>query len=73
MAITPRQRDLLALIARGSTQSEAAAELGISYATARHHLNDAYDRLGVAGGPKNRSILDAFRALGWLRTGDVSE
>jgi|SRR6185503_10380663 len=45
--LTPRQRDVLRLIAQGLTMREAAAELGISTRTAESHKYEMMEALGV--------------------------
>lgn len=46
-ALTPRERDVLVLLARGHSQSAIAAELGISSKTVGNHLQNVLVRLGV--------------------------
>ena len=45
--VTPRQREILALVADGLTNGEIAAALEISPETVRKHLENAYAQLGV--------------------------
>lgn len=47
-ALTPRQRQVLAGIARGLQTKEIARELGVSEATVKTHLARACLRLGAA-------------------------
>lgn len=47
-ALTPRQRQVLAGIARGRQTKEIARELGVSEATVKTHLARACARLGAA-------------------------
>jgi hypothetical protein len=42
--LTPRQKDLLRLVAAGHTNSQIARRLGISEGTVRTHLENIYDR-----------------------------
>ena len=44
-ALTPRQREVLLLIARGLSNSEIEAELGITRATCRSHITALLARL----------------------------
>ena len=44
--LTPRQNEIVAIIIEGTTTKDAAAQLGISESTIKHHLSDIYDRLG---------------------------
>src|SRR6516165_12820533 len=46
--LTPRQRELLHLLAAGHTNTQIARRLGISEATVRTHLEHIYTRLGVS-------------------------
>ncbi len=68
-ALTPRQRQLLLLRARGYSNAEACEQLGIARQTAHRHLTLAYERLGIA--PYTECSKDgclhlAWRRLGWL-------
>jgi DNA-binding CsgD family transcriptional regulator len=47
LGLTPRQAEVLALLAAGSGTAEIAAALFISPATARKHFEHIYERLGV--------------------------
>lgn len=46
-ALTPRQRQVLALISRGATDKQIAATLGIAPSTAQKHASNLVRRLGV--------------------------
>jgi len=46
--LTPRQNDLLRLLAAGHTNTQIARRLGISEGTVRTHLENMYERLGVS-------------------------
>jgi DNA-binding CsgD family transcriptional regulator len=48
--LTPRERDVLQLIARGCTYVQAADRLGISAHTVRTHIKNTYRKLGVRCG-----------------------
>jgi DNA-binding CsgD family transcriptional regulator len=48
LRLTPREREILALVAQGQTNAEVAATLWISPATVAKHLENAYAKLGVA-------------------------
>lgn len=52
--LTRREQEILALLNRGMSRKEIAADLGISYNTVKVHISHIYDKLGV----KNK--LDAF-------------
>ncbi|MCC7363025.1 MAG: helix-turn-helix transcriptional regulator [Dehalococcoidia bacterium] len=47
--LTPRQREVLDLIARGLTNTEIAEELGISLSGVKWQVSEIIGRLGVAG------------------------
>lgn len=47
-ALSPREIEVLALIAKGATNREAAAQLFISEATVKTHLLHIYAKLGVS-------------------------
>ncbi|HKE50773.1 MAG TPA: response regulator transcription factor [Actinomycetes bacterium] len=47
-ALTPRQRELIALVARGLSNREIAAELFLAPGTVRKHLENIFERLGVS-------------------------
>jgi DNA-binding CsgD family transcriptional regulator len=58
--ITPRQREVVALIAAGLSNDEVGARLGISPRTAKAHCDVLRQKLGV---PRRRLIPIAFRTL----------
>ncbi len=45
--LTERQLEVLALVARGRTNSEIASELGIAFETVKKHVSEILGRLGV--------------------------
>ena len=45
--LTPRQRQIISLIARGATDKEIAGALGIATATAQKHVTNILERLNV--------------------------
>ena len=47
IALTRREAEILAWVARGHTNAEIAAALSVSAHTIRTHLENAYERLGV--------------------------
>jgi len=62
-AITPRQRQVIRLIAEGLSNEELGLELGISPRTAKAHCDVLRQKLGV---PRRRQIPLAYLLL----TGD---
>ena len=48
-ALTPREVDVLRLVARGRTNHEIAAELSISVRTVERHVSTIYGKIGVSG------------------------
>jgi DNA-binding NarL/FixJ family response regulator len=66
-ALTPRQRQIVALISQGATDVEISSVLGISRSTAHKHVQNARRRMRA----KTRSQLVAAvrtEALGWQPT-----
>jgi DNA-binding CsgD family transcriptional regulator len=56
-ALTPREREILRLVASGMTNREVAAALVISPGTVRKHLENAYARLGVRSRAQAVAVL----------------
>jgi DNA-binding CsgD family transcriptional regulator len=48
-SLTPREREVLALLARGMSNAEIGASLGVSPKTVMHHTVAIYRKLGVRG------------------------
>jgi DNA-binding CsgD family transcriptional regulator len=46
-ALTPREREILAMVAGGGSNKEIANSLFVSAATVRKHLENIYAKLGV--------------------------
>ena len=59
--LTPRQNDLLRLLAAGHTNTQIARQLGISEGTVRTHLENIYDKLGVSS--RTAAVTRAFPDL----------
>lgn len=63
---TPRQREILALVAAGWPNAAIAARLGISAQTVKTMLLDVYRRLGVAQeGGGHTSTPRTLAAIWW--------
>lgn len=45
--LSPREREVLALIVAGKSNKEIAATLGISRATVKGHVSEIFSRMGV--------------------------
>jgi DNA-binding NarL/FixJ family response regulator len=45
--VTPRELEILSLLAKGLRYKEIAAQLGISSSTVRAHLHSLYRKMGV--------------------------
>jgi DNA-binding CsgD family transcriptional regulator len=60
LTLSPRQQQVLSLIANGLTDEEIAGRLGISARTVRAHVGALKGKLGV---PRRREIPSAYRRL----------
>lgn len=47
--LTPREREVLRLVARGETNTQIASSLGISAKTVERHITNVYAKLGAGG------------------------
>ena len=56
--LTPRQTDLLRLVADGHTNAQIARRLGLSEGTVRTHLENIYGRLQVSS--RTAAVIRAF-------------
>lgn len=59
---TPRQCDVLRLVAQGFTIKQIAEKLGISEGCAKDHFDHAKDRIPLPKGARNRVIV-----VNWIR------
>lgn len=59
-ALTPRQAEVLRLVASGRPYKHVAAQLGISYWTVKNHIVGICARLDVD------TVIEAFVVSGWL-------
>lgn len=60
--LSPRQRDVLELLATGADRASIAAALGLSVGTVRTHLRDAFIRLGVHSSIEAMSVVVRAKA-----------
>jgi DNA-binding NarL/FixJ family response regulator len=58
-ALSPREREILELIAKGLTNPEAAQALGLSRATVRTHLEHIYEKLEVTN--RTEAVAEGIR------------
>ena len=66
-ALTPRQREVLALVGRGLAAKEIAKHLGISLKTVERHKSAIFDTLGVP----NQAAAAFVSARAGVERGDV--
>lgn len=64
LRLTPRERTVLRLIADGLTLAAVAEELFVSHRTAKTHLHNAYEKLGVHDRASAVRALIRFGVLG---------
>ncbi|MGE0601123.1 MAG: helix-turn-helix transcriptional regulator [Dehalococcoidia bacterium] len=72
--LTPRQREVLALLVKGKTNFEIAEALGLSLEGAKYHVREITGRLGVESREEaaewwrreRRPSRRALRGFGWL-------
>ncbi len=64
---TPRERDILGMVAKGLSYTETAQALGISVHTVGDHLKSIYRKLAVSS--KNEAVFEA-RQQGWINLFD---
>lgn len=65
--LTPREREVVTLIARGFKYREVAEELGISQKTLETHMKHVFDKLGVAS---RSEVTHLAFETGFLQPGD---
>ena len=64
-ALTPRETDVLDLVARGASNREAASQLGIGEATVKSHLQHVFTKLGV---DDRTAAVTRAMGMGLIRT-----
>ena len=57
--LTPREREVAALIAEGRSNREIADALVLSVRTVERHIENVYNRLGISG-RAGRAIVTAY-------------
>jgi non-specific serine/threonine protein kinase len=57
--LSPREREVVALIARGLSNREIATELVLSVRTVERHIENVYNRLGISG-KAGRAVVTAY-------------
>lgn len=66
-SLTPREREVVTLIARGFKYREVAEELGISQKTLETHMKHVFDKLGVVS---RSEVTHLAFETGFVRPGD---
>ena len=62
--LTPRQRDVLALVAEGRSNAGVAQELVVSVAAVERHVTSIFDKLGLHQSPEqHRRVLAVLKYL----------
>lgn len=67
--LTSRQVEIVAVIANGGNQNDAAQKFGVTPSTVHSHLSTAYRRLGVSNSAQ--AALRCWRE-GWIKLAGVS-
>ncbi len=68
-SLTPREREILTLIAKGHSNREIARLLYVSESTVKNHISSVYKKVGIAG--RSRLVLLAIQN-GLVSTDDLS-
>jgi len=62
--LTPRERDVLALVAEGRSNAGVAQELVVSVAAVERHVTSIFDKLGLHQSPEqHRRVLAVLKYL----------
>jgi DNA-binding CsgD family transcriptional regulator len=65
LGLTPREAEIVALVAAGSTNKDVARRLRIASGTVKKHLDNVYTKLGVRGrGPLAAFVYETLGATG---------
>lgn len=67
VSLTPREHDVLALLARGLTYAAVSAELGIGLGTVQGYVKSLYGKLNVNSRAEARDRARQLRIGGWGR------
>jgi DNA-binding CsgD family transcriptional regulator len=59
--LTPREREIVFLVAAGKTNAQIAAELWVTPSTVKKHLENVYQKLGVS----SRAAAATIVRSGW--------
>ena len=62
LLITPRVREIVALLLEGCSNQEIASDLGITSRTVKGHLRTVYVRAGITEGRKRVRLLELLAA-----------
>lgn len=63
-SLTPREREILELMARGRSNAEIEQELFVSQATVAKHIGNIFDKLGLPPDAGNRRVRAVLAFLG---------
>jgi len=59
--LTPREREIVELVAEGKTNAQVAAQLWVAPSTVKKHLEHVYEKLGVGGRTAAATVVRASR------------
>ena len=62
-SLTPREREVIALMAQGASNTEIADALVLSTAAVAKHVSNIFQRLGLLHGEENRRVRAILRYL----------
>jgi DNA-binding NarL/FixJ family response regulator len=61
--LTPREKDVLTLMAEGATNEQITSRLHLSAATIERHISSIFTKLGLQGHPGNKRVLAVLEHL----------